>query len=565
MDADQRRTLADLLLHWEDRFAEGVDLSATQLAEEHPQLLAELNRRIQALKATSWLDVSETPSNGTLGSPVTPPTAEPEVLAGRYRLDERIGVGGFAEVWRGFDLQLQRVVAVKVPKAIALASSSAFLDEARRVAAFQHPGIITVHDVGQDGDRWFIVSEFVPGGSLAARLSRGAVPQADAVRWVGDVADALDAAHAAGLVHRDVKPENILIATDGAARLTDFGIAWPQGSAADGRATVGTLRAMAPEQLAGKPVSPASDVYSLGMVLHESLSGGFPFRSSSANGIRGEIANGVVDGVAATIPPRLAAVCRRALAVDPIYRYPTAREFAAAVRDAGKAPSRPGARYLAAVSLAVCLLIALAAAAAIRSRSPAETFTLTSTTAVTPAAHVPLVGLPGDEQRITIRFARIADAAPYVVEAVNMRPYREWQDPPLTYIGPAENGDEARIVYCFTTLRPIHTVRLFGTVFCVDFTIQSGGVGRGAGAVEVSRDGIEWVSIRDALEPVRWGESWKIDETLPRKVVGGTSLWVRVRLLCEGSPNLAYTTAQFGRGFSGSLDGVFGLDITLAD
>lgn len=171
----------------------------------------------------------------------------------------------------------------------------------------------------------------------------------------------------------------------------------------------------------------------------------------------------------------------------------------------------------------------------------------------------------GHDHRIVMRFARIADASPYVVEAVNARHYQEWQDVPLTYIGPAENGMEARVVYRFRTPQPISAARLLGTIFSIDFTTQPGGSGRGAGAVEVSKDGIEWLSIRDAIDPLRWGEDWEIDQALPEEVLGGTSLWVRVRLLSEGSPNVAYTTAQFGRDLFGSLDGVFGLDMTLTE
>ncbi|MFM7138233.1 MAG: serine/threonine-protein kinase [Planctomycetota bacterium] len=243
-------------------------------------------------------------------------------------------------MWRGFDLQLERVVAIKLPKVSAITGREAFLAEARRVAALQHPHIVTVHDIGQDGDRWFIVSEFVPGGSLAASLALGPIPRGDTVRWVCQVADALDAAHRAGLVHRDVKAENILIDSAGQARLTDFGIARPQGKPEPAANGIGTLRAMAPEQLAGGYLTPATDVYALGLVLHEALAGTLPFRSISPAGIRGGVARGIADRVACSLPLRLAAVCRRALALDPCHRYQTARGFAQAVRWASH-PVRP--------------------------------------------------------------------------------------------------------------------------------------------------------------------------------------------------------------------------------
>jgi hypothetical protein len=486
---------------------------------------------------------------------------QPPPLAGRYRLDERIGVGGFAEVWKGFDLQLQRIVAVKVPKATAAQGGESFLAEARRVAVFQHPGIVTVHDVGQDGNRWFIVSEFVPGGSLAGRLARGPVSRGDAVRWVGQVAAALDAAHRAGLVHRDVKPENILLNANGDTLLADFGIASAAGPPAESSTGIGTLRSMAPEQLEGRPVTPATDVYALGMVLHEALAGHLPFRSTSTNGIRGEIAAGVTDRVAMTIPRPLAAVCRRALAVDPAERFQTAGAFAAALRRAAGSTRR---WLVLGGVFALGMATVIAAVFSQPDRRP-EPPGPAGTTTIVPSGLVPTLDGGDDAGRIAVRFAEIHDAGSHVVEAVNVRLYREWQTPPLSYIGPAADGAEGRVVYRFDAPRPIVMGRLLGTVFCTDFTTEPGGIGRGAAAVEVSGDGVAWTVIRDGLSPVRWGDRYELDQPLPERVLGGRSLWVRVRLLTHGSPNIAYTTAQFGREFFADLGCVFGIDLILDD
>jgi hypothetical protein len=555
MEMDRRRAIGDLLLEWEDRFADGVDVSAADLAREHPDLVAELDRRIRALKALLWL---ERPGRDVPAAVSVAGSAEPPPpLAGRYRLDERIGVGGFAEVWKGFDLQLQRIVAVKVAKATAVQGDESFLAEARRVAAFQHPGIVTVHDVGQDGDRWFIVSEFVPGGSLAARLARGPVSRVDAVRWVMQVAAALDAAHRAGLVHRDVKPENILLNAAGDTLLADFGIASATGPSAESSAGTGTLRSMAPEQLQGRPVTPASDVYALGLVLHEALAGHLPFRSTSANGIRGEITAGVADRVAMTIPRPLATVCRRALAVEPCERFQTAGAFAAALRRAAGSPRR----WLMSGGVFV---LGVAAAIAAWSR-PARRAgpEATGTVAILPSGRVPMLDGGDATGRIVVRFAEIDGAGSHVVEAFNVRLYREWQTPPLSYVGPAADGVEGRVVYRFDAPRPIAAARLLGTVFCTDFTTEPGGIGRGAAAVDVSGDGVAWSVVRDGLSPGRWGDRYELDGPLPERVLGGRSLWVRVRLLTHGSPNVAYTTAQFGREFFGDLGCVFGVDLDL--
>lgn len=558
MEKDLRRLLSDLLIEWEDRAAAGEDVAAGELARHHPDLLQELDRRIRALRATRWLD-NPGAGRGSGGATWNVDRPTPAVLlAGRYQLDERVGTGGSADVWKAFDLQLQRVVAVKVPKRPAGADDDAGLREARRVAALRHPGIVTVYDVGQDGDRWFIVSEFVSGGSLANRLDRGAILRRDAVRWVGQVADALHAAHRDGVVHRDVKPANILINSAGDALLADFGIACDEDQSGANGERFGTLRFMAPEQLAGGEVTAATDVYALGMVLHQLLSGRVPFRSSSANDIRGEIAAGVAAHVASTMPGRFEAVCRRALASRAEDRYRDAEEFAAAVR----AADRSRRRVTGLVTLAVLgILVAVLAARQSGLREPLGHGRAAATTIIAPDEWPSPIGHVGDAGRIAVRFARIDEAEPYVVEAVNVRRYREWQEPPLTYVGPVENGREGRIVYRFECVGRIGAVRLLGTVFCVDFTREAGGQGRGACAVDVSRDGASWVTLRNALEPIRWGEDWIIDEPLPDEVVGGEAVWIRIRMLTENSPNDDYATAQFGRHLVGDTTTVFGLDV----
>jgi serine/threonine protein kinase len=561
MGADRHRVLADLLLDWEDHYTAGTDMPAAELAREHPELIAELDLRIRALKATLWL--AKPPGMSMIGAAVCGAgSAEPPLpLAGRYRLDKLIGVGGFAEVWRGFDLQLQRPVAVKIPKA-STRRSEALLAEARRVAAFRHPGIVTVHDVGSDANRWFIVSEFMSGGSLASRLAAGRIARGDAVRWVGQVANALDAAHRAGLVHRDVKPENVLITATGDAMLTDFGIARPQGSTDATASGVGTLRFMAPEQLRGEPASPASDIYALGMVLHETLTDRFPFRFDSPNGIRGEIVAGVAGQIASTIPRRLGAVCRKALALNPADRYPTSSNFAEALSHAHR-PVTPRLRTVAAVAAALALMAGgIGMLKGTRRNELAKNTTLA---VIVPDQPPPMLHADASGH-ISLRCLKIHDLNPYVITAKNVRIYHEWQDLPITYVGPAVNDIEGRIVYRFDTGRPITAGRLLATVFNSDGTIQPTEVGRGAGAVEVSRDGDTWVSVCNSLQPRRWGEDHAIDEVLPKAVLGATSLWLRVRLLTTGSLKTRYTTAQFGRDFFDDfpvLDGVFGLDLRI--
>ncbi|HUH17270.1 MAG TPA: serine/threonine-protein kinase, partial [Methylomirabilota bacterium] len=183
--------------------------------------------------------------------------SEPLVL-NRYRLIERLATGGSAEVWRAHDEQLARPVAVKRLHPHLLpdeASRKRLAVEARAVAGLSHPVILSVYDVDVTGEAPALVMELVDGESLAARIERdGPLPEREAVRITADLADALYHAHQQGVIHRDVKPGNVLLARDGGTRLVDFGIAHSLASSADrltlAGSVIGTLRAMAPEQLA---------------------------------------------------------------------------------------------------------------------------------------------------------------------------------------------------------------------------------------------------------------------------------------------------------------------------
>jgi len=204
-------------------------------------------------------------------------------LNGRYRLDARIGAGGMSTVYRALDETLQRQVAVKLMNR-EIASDSDQLErfrrEARAVAQLSHPHIVGVIDAGEDDGRPYIVLEYVEGETLKERTRRmGRLPVAEAVAYAIEIARALGVAHARHIVHRDVKPQNVLIDEEGSAKVTDFGIARTieeEGLTADGR-VLGTTDYVSPEQALGQPVTGQSDLYSLGVVLYEMLTGEVPF------------------------------------------------------------------------------------------------------------------------------------------------------------------------------------------------------------------------------------------------------------------------------------------------
>ncbi|MHB8630427.1 MAG: serine/threonine protein kinase [Candidatus Limnocylindria bacterium] len=260
------------------------------------------------------------------------------LLAGRYRLTERIDRGGTAEVWRGRDERLDRDVAVKVLGAEAEpAFRERFTMEARRAAAVSHPHIVTVFDEGQDGNDAFIVMEDVRGRSLRDIVAeRGALPAALVATLIRQLGGALDATHRAGLVHLDVKPANVIVDAADNAKLTDFGIARAARDSEE-RELVGTARYIAPERVQGKPVTPRSDVYGLALVAFELLTGrpAFP-GAENEDLLRDRIEHGAphIRSADAALSQTADAVIARGLARDPERRYPTAGAFAAALSDA---------------------------------------------------------------------------------------------------------------------------------------------------------------------------------------------------------------------------------------
>ena len=346
--------LAELLLEWEDLYERGQDSPAAELCRESPELVEELSRRIGALKATLWLKNPDGPEGGVAPRPAH---SGGTVLVGRYRLEELIATGGFAEVWRATDSELLRTVAIKVPKASRLASAADFIAEARRVARLKHPSIVPVFDVGHEGESCFIVTEYVEGGSLADRLSAGPLAAAEAGRLLGDIADALDYAHSKGIVHRDIKPANILIDHHGRALLADFGIAHSAKKTGTFAPSLGTLRYMSPEQFQGGPATPQSDIYSLGVVLHECLTGKLPYSSNEPAVLRKEIVdrNPVVfeDGA----PAGLRHVCEKATQKEPKDRHLSAAHFAAELDRATSEKSGSWRRGFLRWALPACLLL----------------------------------------------------------------------------------------------------------------------------------------------------------------------------------------------------------------
>ncbi|HVF53591.1 MAG TPA: protein kinase [Actinomycetota bacterium] len=265
-------------------------------------------------------------------------STETRVLGGRYRVVETIASGGMGTVFRALDERLGREVAIKVLKP-ELAHDDRFVErfkrEARAAGALSHPNIAGIYDFGDDDDEQYIVMELVRGRDLGRVLREdGKMSPGRAAGVAGEIAAALGHAHAAGLVHRDVKPANILIDDGGRTKVTDFGIARATG---DSRLTVtgtilGTSHYISPEQARGEEAVPASDVYSLGIVLYELLTGAVPYTAESPVGVAMRHVTEDVpppSELNPEVPPDLDDVVARATARDPGTRYHDGREMAA--------------------------------------------------------------------------------------------------------------------------------------------------------------------------------------------------------------------------------------------
>lgn len=270
---------------------------------------------------------------------------EGQLYGGRYRLISRIAVGGMGEVWKAHDPIILRDVAIKILKPEYMGDPGfleRFRTEAKHAARVNHEGIANVYDYGEDAGSAFLVMELVPGDSLAKILEkRKFLPEIEVMDIVAQTARALFAAHQEGLVHRDVKPGNLLITPEGQVKITDFGIARvaDQVSLTATGQVMGTVQYLAPEQATGKPATPSTDIYSLGIVAYEALAGKRPFTGENQMNIAMSQIKDVPPALPEEFDPAVQELIMSCLAKKAVMRPATALELAQrAEKISGKAP-----------------------------------------------------------------------------------------------------------------------------------------------------------------------------------------------------------------------------------
>jgi eukaryotic-like serine/threonine-protein kinase len=303
----------------------------------------ELRREVEALFAREATGSTQTIVDAAAGTQLGP-----------YKIEAPIGAGGMGEVFRATDTRLHRTVAIKILPRDQVADADRkkrFLQEARAASALNHPNIVTLYDIASDNGIDYLVMEYVSGKSLDKLITSKGLPPAEALNYAQQIANGLAAAHAAGIVHRDMKPGNVMVTAESQVKILDFGLAklTEHAASAEGETrtqesalteagtVMGTVAYMSPEQASARPLDHRTDIFSLGVMLYEMLAGTRPFRGKS----QVETMHAIIHDPAppiSSVPPSLQEVLEKALGKDPRDRYQHAGDLALDLRRVGRSP-----------------------------------------------------------------------------------------------------------------------------------------------------------------------------------------------------------------------------------
>ena len=536
-----------------------------------------------------------------------PESAAADVLVGRcfggVKLTRFIAEGGMGRVYEAQQVNPSRPVAVKVlrPGFFTQETLRRFVREVSTLGSLRHPWITQVYSAGTyeyaGAELPYFVMELIADALPITEYAKTMhLSVADRLALFRQVCDAIAYGHERGIVHRDLKPSNVLIDGLGHPKVIDFGVA--QISNVGDRDTiltepgqmVGTLQYMSPEQVSGRPgqVDARADVYSLGAVLYELLAG-CPAHDLSGSPLV-EAAKIVQEqrpislrSVNPAVSRHVAAIVQRCLSKDRGSRFQTAAELSATIGD--NRPEllslianvrRDALRYarvtVAGIMASVLILCGISIAPPhswnrlVQSSRVGPSRWSSVAVGVAGAMRLPnaeagadppaaLMLQPVEIQRdaTTFRFVlrdvNQKDADAFLVKNVGMR---KWMDqfmfPRVSYWAPVANNEEGMLIYRFDLGGCAESIHLRAVLDCWDFFREAGGAGRGASAIEISREGEDWVVIEDNIEPRRWGASIAIAKDLPEKFLNSESLWVRVRCITESAPvENGYNVAQFAR------------------